>query len=296
LAIGGASSFPTSSRRNRPIAVVLLIGAICADLQQQSGSKCCSTTGTGASTDSIQNKNEEVFWREIKYFSVVAGIWIAVYIARAIVSPYLRTALAALAYPAIPLALARRPRLLPHRTAAQRRQRRPAHRRGSAPARRIHHALLLGFLGAVATLISFIFILWSSRARCRCASSASTSRSRLHGLGRAALRHRRHLPRQLVGRRLIPSTSMKQRYEANFRFSLVRVRENAEGIALYNGEQREADCSTAASPTSSPTAGACCSPRRSSPSISGLRPARDHLPYLVTAPRFLRRRDHASAS
>jgi putative ATP-binding cassette transporter len=34
---------------------------------------------------------------------------------------------------------------------------------------------------------------------------------------------------------------MKQRYEANFRFSLVRVRENAEGIALYNGEQHEAD-------------------------------------------------------
>jgi len=33
----------------------------------------------------------------------------------------------------------------------------------------------------------------------------------------------------------------KQRYEANFRFALVRVRENAEGIALYNGEQREAD-------------------------------------------------------
>jgi putative ATP-binding cassette transporter len=34
---------------------------------------------------------------------------------------------------------------------------------------------------------------------------------------------------------------MRQRYEANFRFSLVRVRENAEGIALYHGEQREAD-------------------------------------------------------
>ena len=34
---------------------------------------------------------------------------------------------------------------------------------------------------------------------------------------------------------------MKQRFEANFRFSLVRVRENAEGIALYRGERREAD-------------------------------------------------------
>jgi putative ATP-binding cassette transporter len=45
----------------------------------------------------------------------------------------------------------------------------------------------------------------------------------------------------LVGRRLIPLNFQKQRFEANFRFSLVRVRENAEGIALYRGEQREAD-------------------------------------------------------
>ena len=45
----------------------------------------------------------------------------------------------------------------------------------------------------------------------------------------------------LVGRRLITLNFMKQRYEANFRFGLVRVRENAEGIALYNGEQREAE-------------------------------------------------------
>ena len=42
----------------------------------------------------------------------------------------------------------------------------------------------------------------------------------------------------LVGRRLISLNFMKQRYEANFRFGLVRVRENAEGIALYNGERR----------------------------------------------------------
>ena len=45
----------------------------------------------------------------------------------------------------------------------------------------------------------------------------------------------------LVGRRLIPLNFQKQRFEANFRFSLVRVRENAEGIALYRGEEREAE-------------------------------------------------------
>jgi len=45
----------------------------------------------------------------------------------------------------------------------------------------------------------------------------------------------------LVGRRLIPLNFMQQRYEANFRFSLIRVRENAEGIALYRGEPRESE-------------------------------------------------------
>jgi putative ATP-binding cassette transporter len=43
----------------------------------------------------------------------------------------------------------------------------------------------------------------------------------------------------IVGRRLIPLNFLNQRYEANFRFALVRVRENAEGIALYHGENRE---------------------------------------------------------
>ncbi len=32
----------------------------------------------------------------------------------------------------------------------------------------------------------------------------------------------------------------QQRYEADFRFSLVRFRENAEGVALYRGEKDEA--------------------------------------------------------
>jgi vitamin B12/bleomycin/antimicrobial peptide transport system ATP-binding/permease protein len=43
----------------------------------------------------------------------------------------------------------------------------------------------------------------------------------------------------LVGRRLIPLNFRKQRVEADFRFSLMRVREYAEGIALYGGEADE---------------------------------------------------------
>ena len=43
----------------------------------------------------------------------------------------------------------------------------------------------------------------------------------------------------LIGRALIALNFNQQRYEADFRFNLVRVRENAEQIALLQGEQAE---------------------------------------------------------
>jgi vitamin B12/bleomycin/antimicrobial peptide transport system ATP-binding/permease protein len=43
----------------------------------------------------------------------------------------------------------------------------------------------------------------------------------------------------LIGRRLAGLFFSQQRFEADFRYSLVRVRENAEGIALYGGEEDE---------------------------------------------------------
>jgi vitamin B12/bleomycin/antimicrobial peptide transport system ATP-binding/permease protein len=43
----------------------------------------------------------------------------------------------------------------------------------------------------------------------------------------------------LVGRPLAALNFRQQRVEADFRYSLVRVRENVEGIALYRGEQEE---------------------------------------------------------
>jgi putative ATP-binding cassette transporter len=43
----------------------------------------------------------------------------------------------------------------------------------------------------------------------------------------------------IVGRKLIPLNFRKQRVEADFRFALMRVREYAEGIALYGGEAEE---------------------------------------------------------
>jgi putative ATP-binding cassette transporter len=43
----------------------------------------------------------------------------------------------------------------------------------------------------------------------------------------------------LVGRPLIPLRFRQQRVEADFRYALVRLRENMEGVALYNGEAEE---------------------------------------------------------
>ena len=45
----------------------------------------------------------------------------------------------------------------------------------------------------------------------------------------------------LIGRALIALNFQQQRYEADFRFNLVRVRENSEQIALLNGERTERD-------------------------------------------------------
>jgi ABC-type uncharacterized transport system fused permease/ATPase subunit len=43
----------------------------------------------------------------------------------------------------------------------------------------------------------------------------------------------------IIGRPLAPLNFEKQKVEANFRFSLVRFRKNAEGIALHHGEAGE---------------------------------------------------------
>ena len=64
-----------------------------------------------------------------------------------------------------------------------------------------------------------------------------------------------------IGRPLIGLNYQQQQYEADLRFSLVRLRENAEGIALYGGEKPSSTPSWRGSPTSSPTGGGSCGGR-----------------------------------
>jgi len=96
--------------------------------------------------------------------------------------------------------------------------------------------LALGLLSAVVTLVSFVGILWGI-------SGAATFFgveipgymvwvALVYAIAGTWITH-------LIGRPLIRIGFDQQRYEANFRFSLVRLRENAEGVALYRGEAGE---------------------------------------------------------
>jgi putative ATP-binding cassette transporter len=101
-------------------------------------------------------------------------------------------------------------------------------------------ALGIGLLSSVVTLISFVFILWSL-----------SSEAPLHLFGKdiaipgymvwgaliyAALGT---LFTHLIGWPLVGLNFQQQRYEADFRFNLVRARENGEQIALLRGEPAE---------------------------------------------------------
>jgi vitamin B12/bleomycin/antimicrobial peptide transport system ATP-binding/permease protein len=97
-------------------------------------------------------------------------------------------------------------------------------------------SLGLGLLSAVVTLVSFVAILWTLSGTLElswvsipgymvwCALLYA-------GLG-TWLTHK-------IGRPLIGLGFNQQRFEADYRFSLVRLRENSEGVALYRGENEE---------------------------------------------------------
>ncbi|WP_297572007.1 ABC transporter ATP-binding protein/permease, partial [uncultured Deefgea sp.] len=101
-------------------------------------------------------------------------------------------------------------------------------------------SLSLGLLRALVTLVSFIGILWtlSGPISFMLAGSEVT----IHGyMVWVALIYAviGSLITVLLGRPLVSLNFLQQRFEADFRFGLIRVRENAESIALYHGDQEE---------------------------------------------------------
>ena len=232
---------PYFKSEDRRYAIPLLIGAI-----------VLTFTGVGLEVlfnewnrrfyDAIQNKDAAVFWTEIVTFSWLAALYILNFVARSVANPYLRLRwrrwltsnflahwLDGRGYYRIELT-----RSIDN-----------ADQRISEDLRLLGEytmSLLLGLLGAVATLGSFLFILWELSGPLSLSFIGIDATipgymawvALIYAFAGTFLAN-------VVGRRLIGLNFQRQRYEANFRFALMRVRENAEGIALYNGERRESD-------------------------------------------------------
>lgn len=101
-------------------------------------------------------------------------------------------------------------------------------------------SLSLDLLSTVVTLISFATILWSiaSAATISLGGHAITIPgymvwvAMIYAIAGSYVMHR-------FGHPLVSINYQQQRVEADFRFSLIRIRENAEQIAFYNGEPVE---------------------------------------------------------
>ncbi len=94
----------------------------------------------------------------------------------------------------------------------------------------------LDFLRNIITLVSFIGILWSlSGPLSVFGMNIPGYMVWVCGIFSALGTWLAHV----VGRKLVPLYFEKQRVEADYRFALVRLRENAEGVAFYHGEHDE---------------------------------------------------------
>jgi putative ATP-binding cassette transporter len=100
--------------------------------------------------------------------------------------------------------------------------------------------LTVGLLSAVVTLLSFVIILWGLSAAAPLTISGRELAipgylvwgALIYAIFGTALT-------QWIGSPLVNLDFQQQRFEADFRFNLVRVRENSEQIALLRGERAE---------------------------------------------------------
>jgi putative ATP-binding cassette transporter len=97
-------------------------------------------------------------------------------------------------------------------------------------------SLFVGFLSAAATLAVFAIVLWSLSREVQIPGidmpGALLWVAVVYAVAGTVVTH-------LIGRPLIRLDFNQQRFEADFRFSLMRLRENTEGVALYRGEAAE---------------------------------------------------------
>jgi putative ATP-binding cassette transporter len=97
-------------------------------------------------------------------------------------------------------------------------------------------SLGLDFISNVVTLFSFVFILYAVSGSIKLFGITIPGYmlwvALIYSVVGTLFTH-------LIGRKLIPLAFNQQRVEADFRFNLIRVRENPEAIALYHGEGDE---------------------------------------------------------
>jgi len=100
--------------------------------------------------------------------------------------------------------------------------------------------LFFGLINAVSTLASFSVILWGLSSTLPLTIGAAQYQipgflfwgALVYAATGTWLTH-------LIGRRLIPLNFQQERVEADYRFNLMRLRENLESVALYGGEEVE---------------------------------------------------------
>lgn len=101
-------------------------------------------------------------------------------------------------------------------------------------------SLSMGLLNSVVTLVSFIGILWTVSGPISLALGGVNLTIPGYMVWFAiAYAVVGSLIAHFVGRPLIGLSFQQEQYEANFRFMLVRLRENSEPVALYRGEPTE---------------------------------------------------------
>jgi vitamin B12/bleomycin/antimicrobial peptide transport system ATP-binding/permease protein len=191
--------------------------------------------------DSLEQKNAKAFWEQIWVFCVIAACWVVVAVYKAYVAQVLQM----------------RWRNWLNRNFLERWLKNKTYYRMELarnetdnPDQRIAEdlnkytsdtiGLAVGLLNATVTLVTFIGVLWALSGPLKFSLAGSEIiipgymvwGCILYALIGSLITH-------WVGRPLINLNFMQQRYEADFRFDLVRLRESSEQVALYQGEPSE---------------------------------------------------------
>ena len=197
--------------------------------------------------DGLQNKDAAVFWREIRVFVVLAFFNIALQVLKFYVTQLLQLRWRSW------MTRDYMTRWMANRTFYHLELARYANKDGQTPDnpdQRIQEdmqlftdytmTLSMGLLNAVVTLVSFVGILWGLSGSVEFSMGGTTYQivgamvwlAIAYCVVGTVITH-------FIGRPLIGTNFRQQRFEADFRHHLVRVREYSEAIALDRGEKVE---------------------------------------------------------